>query len=351
MKNKTLFMFGFVAMIGMCAQADYSKNEDAVAMIDELVEEYDFNREVLMDVLQEADKKDDIIELMKRPAESINWFNYREIFWQEARIANGVKFIQENQEVLDRALEDYDIPAHVIAAIMGVETNYGGVMGKHRVLDALSTLGFDYPPRATFFRGELKQFLILCCEERIAPFEEDDSCTRTSDENSAGNGRSIEQLVGSYAGAMGYGQFIPSSYRNYSIDYDDDGIRDIWFNVTDAIGSVANYLAEHNWKKDGKVAEFVTLDADSTVSDHFNDSLKPSLTVAEWRELGVISESEDDLSAALFAYVADDGDPPTQEIMLGFDNFYVITRYNHSRLYARIVNDLAMAIAERIDNP
>lgn len=329
--------------------ADYSEHEELGVLIDELVSEYAFDAATLTSVFKEVKHKPIIIETMKSPAEAISWFKYRKIFMQRKRINDGVKFIQNHKEHLDKAFEEYQVPAHIIAAVIGVETNYGSNMGSFRVIDALATLGFDYPARAPFFRKELKQFLILACEERIKPFDTDDACDREHNNLSSGKGRTIYDLLGSYAGAMGYGQFIPSSYRNFAIDFDADGMRDIWSNTTDAIGSVANYFAEHQWTQGGAILEFVDTDASqSALEEHANSTLKPSKTVAEWQALGVKSTTPSTLNAALFAFKLDERDPPTLQYMLGFDNFYCITRYNHSRLYARVVYELAEEIQKKL---
>ena len=329
--------------------ADYTEHEELKILVDELVSEYSFDRNTLTSIFKEVEHKPIIIETMTSPAESISWFKYRKIFMQKKRVNDGVKFIRTHKADLDRAFEEYQVPEHIIAAVIGVETNFGSNMGSFRVIDALATLGFDYPPRAPFFRSELKQFIILACEERIKPFDTDDACEREQNNLSSGKGRTIYELVGSYAGAMGYGQFIPSSYRNFAIDFDSDGMRDIWTNTTDAIGSVANYFAEHQWTNDGVVLEIVeSVAADGVLAEYANSTLKPSKTVAEWQTLGIKSAAPSTMNAALFAYKKDEKEPPTLEYVLGFDNFYSISRYNRSRLYVRVVYELAEAIRKKL---
>ncbi|MEC7105572.1 MAG: lytic murein transglycosylase B, partial [Pseudomonadota bacterium] len=199
----------------------YLQRQDIDAYINELVQQHDFSRAELEEVFAAAQRRQDIIDLISRPAERrLNWQEYSKIFLDEQRIARGVEFWVQNKETLERAERQYGVPPEVIVAIIGVETRYGRVTGGHRVVDALTTLGFDYPPRAKFFRKELTQFLLLAREE----------------------GKNPLSLKGSYAGAMGFGQFIPSSYRHYAVDFDNDGVRDIWQNRVDAIGSVANYF-------------------------------------------------------------------------------------------------------------
>ena len=361
MKRNFVLAITLVLISWLSLHADYSEHEELTTLVDELVSEYAFDAATLMTVFKEVKHKPIIIKTMESPAEAISWYKYRNIFIQRKRINEGVKFIREYKDELDKAFEQYQVPSHIIAAVIGVETNYGSNMGSFRVIDALATLGFDYPPRAKFFRNELKQFLILACEERIKPFDTDDACAREQNNLSSGKGRTIYELVGSYAGAMGYGQFIPSSYRNFAIDFDSDGMRDIWANVSDAIGSVANYFAEHQWVRDGEILEFVEIETlqdtlseveietlHDTLSEYANSTLKPSKTVAEWQKLGVKSDAPSSINAALFAYKLDQKEPPTLQYMLGFDNFYSITRYNHSRLYARVVYELAEAIREKL---
>ena len=350
MKRKFTLATTLILISCLPLKADYSEHEKVGAVVDELVSEYSFDRTTLMSVFKEIKHRPDIIEIMDRPAETKPWFEYRDIFMQRKRINDGVRFIRKHREDMDRAFEEYQVPAHIIAAVIGIETNYGGNMGSYRVMDALATLGLDYPRREKLFRRELKQFFVLACEERIKPFDADDACERELNNLSSGQGRSIEDLKGSYAGAMGYGQFIPSSFRHFAIDFDEDGIRDIWSNISDAIGSVANYFAEHKWTKDGEIMELVEIDASKISPDeHANLKLEtPLMTVAEWQALGIKSSAPSTQTAALFAYRLNDKDPPKLQYMLGFDNFYSITRYNPSRLYARAVYELAEEIKKKL---
>ena len=227
-------------------------------------------------------------------------------------------FWRDNEAALNRAHEAFSVPPEFVVAIIGVETSYGRITGSHRVMDALATLAFDYPPRAAFFMGELTQFLLLVTEEEKDPLA----------------------IMGSYAGAMGFGQFIPSSYRAYAVDFDDDGRRDIWHNVTDAVGSVANYFERHGWRDGDTVALRVKVDGDGARAAA-NEGLAPNYDVAELRRLGVEVEAvADDAKAALFRMEAEHGD----EYWLGLHNFYVITRYNRSSMYALAVTQLAEAL-------
>jgi membrane-bound lytic murein transglycosylase B len=280
----------------------------------------------LEEIFRQAEKKDRIIELISRPAERrLQWHEYRKILVDQPRVKLGLKFWQENAETLARAELVYGVDAAIIVAIIGVETRYGRIMGSYRVVDALATLGFDYPPRAKFFLSELTQFLLLAREE----------------------GKSPLSLKGSYAGAMGYGQFISSSYRNFAVDFDDDGIRDIWSNEVDAIGSVANYFARHGWQGDSVVTQKVSVKAPSPeLLELANSSLKPNMTLHQWQELGVempVSISEDLQANAMLMRMGQLGG---SDFWLGFNDFYVITRYNHSRLYAMAVYQLSETIRQ-----
>ena len=308
------------------AADDYVGRPEVESYIASLVAEHDFSRQALEEIFRQAEKKDRIIELISRPAERrLQWHEYRKILVDQPRVKLGLKFWQENAETLARAELVYGVDAAIIVAIIGVETRYGRIMGSYRVVDALATLGFDYPPRAKFFLSELTQFLLLAREE----------------------GKSPLSLKGSYAGAMGYGQFISSSYRNFAVDFDDDGIRDIWSNEVDAIGSVANYFARHGWQGDSVVTQKVSVKAPTPeLLELANSSLKPNMTLQQWQELGVempVSMSEDLQANAMLMRM---GQPDGADFWLGFDDFYVITRYNHSRLYAMAVYQLSETIRQ-----
>ena len=312
-----------VVLLGS-ACADYTDRQDVQAYMAELAAEHHFAPDELEKVFSEARRQSSILEAIARPAERVlKWHEYREIFLKEPRIEQGLVFWRDNAAALQAASDVYGVAPEYVVAIIGVETRYGQITGGYRVLDALTTLAFDYPPRAPFFRKELTQFLLLAREEGRDPLE----------------------LSGSYAGAMGYGQFIPSSYRSYAVDFDGDGQRDIWTNTRDAIGSVANYFAVHGWQRDAEVVRQVSV-AGSLADQVANQSLDLKYTVGELQALGVqIDGLEADRKAALFRMELEDG----AEYWLGLNNFYVITRYNRSRLYALAVYQLAQAIRDRRD--
>ena len=204
-------------LVAVCAApslADYAKRTDVLGYVDELVAQHGFDRAALLSWFEAAERQERILEAIARPAERVkSWGEYRAIFLTSRRIEQGVEFWRQHESTLARAADEYRVAPEVVVAILGVETSYGRITGSFRVLDALVTLGFDYPPRAPFFRGELTQFFLLTREENRSPLD----------------------FSGSYAGAMGYGQFIPSSYRAYAVDFDGDGRRDIWKSVDDAV--------------------------------------------------------------------------------------------------------------------
>lgn len=289
--------------------------------IDEMVKEHDFNKKELTALFDKVELRPKIIEAITRPAEGKAWYEYRPIFVTPESIDGGVDFWNEHAETLARAEQTYGVPPEIITAIIGVETRYGGNTGSYRVLDALSTLAFDYPKRADFFRGELKEYLILTREEDIEPLS----------------------IKGSYAGAMGYPQFIPSSYRNFAIDFDKDGQRDLLNNMEDVIGSVANYFTEHGWQPGAAVAVPATVSGDKHTA--LLDQLKPEISLRNLKQRGVSVDTElpDDQLGALLQYETETG----MEYWIGLQNFYAITRYNHSQLYAMAVYQLSQAIREQ----
>lgn len=302
------------------ATAGYSDQPQVQAFIDDMVSKHGFSKDELTRIFEQAERRDDILELMSKPAEKrLRWFEYRKIFLTQNRIEGGVQFWQQYADILELAEAEYGVDPQVIVAIIGVETRYGKITGRHRVLDALSTLAFDYPPRSKFFTSELEQFLILTREDDI----------------------DLLSVKGSYAGAMGYGQFIPSSYRNYAVDFDASGTRDLWNSPMDIIGSVANYFKQHGWKHGGLVATPATVTGDDyqTVLDQ---GYKPNTVLDAMRHDGITPSIPlpDEMVAALMAFDQPDG----PEYWLGFNNFYVITRYNHSPLYAMAVYQLSEEI-------
>ncbi|GAA5524771.1 membrane-bound lytic murein transglycosylase B [Microbulbifer aestuariivivens] len=318
---------GLLAGLGMvlsaCAQeSGHADNPDAQAFVNHMVEKHAFNRQQMLDLMREAKRKDAILKAIQRPAEKAKpWYEYRTLFITPQSIAGGVDFWDKNRKALEDAENKYGVPAELIVAIIGVETRYGGNMGGYRVLDALATLAFNYPRRSEFFTKELENFLLLTRDQGLAPTE----------------------LKGSYAGAMGFGQFMPSSYRAYAVDFNNDGKVDIWQDTEDAIGSVANYLAEHGWQRGEPVVVLASPrpNADMTI---VNDSLKPQWTVGQLKEKGfeTTAQVSADMPANVFSLQTAQG----KEYWIGLKNFSVITSYNRSRLYAMAVYDLAQEIVK-----
>lgn len=310
-------------------QADYSQHPEAKAFIDELAQNEKLAAGQIASWLAQAERQDSILEAIARPAERTKtWAEYRPIFVQPLRLERGLVFWREHRDALARAERELGVPAELILAIIGVETHYGRITGSYRVLDALATLAFDYPPRAAFFRRELAQYLILMQELELPP----------------------ESFKGSYAGAMGYGQFMPSSYRNYAIDFDGDGFADIWNNPVDAIGSVAHYFAEHGWRRNAPVALRARAQQlpESEWSSIWNKIDKPSKPVSYWQKQGlepILPVDEQRLAQPLKL----EGVHGT-EYWLGFHNFYVITRYNRSHLYAMATYHLSRELRQAINS-
>ena len=307
---------------GIIQRGDYLQRDDVKAFIDRMQREHDLPREKLESILAQATPQQRVLELISRPAESKPWRDYRPIFVNEKRIAAGVRFWEENEDLLQRAEIRYGVPPEIITAIIGVETFYGTRMGRFPVLDSLATLGFDYAPRGPFFRKELEQFILFALEEGMDPFS----------------------LQGSYAGAMGMGQFMPSSYRQYAVDFDRDGQRDLFANSADAIGSVANYFARHKWHQGGRIATRARVKGSKYRKLKANDR-HPRYTVAALAKAGVKPARKIPAGEKL-SFLALDG-RKGKEFWLGHHNFFVITQYNHSVKYALAVYELSEAIKAR----
>ena len=290
--------------------------------IQHMVETHQFNAGELHDVFKQAKRSQRVLDAISRPAEALPWYKYRQLFVRQDRIENGRAFLGRYGGLLQKAESEYGVPAQIITAIIGVETSYGANKGNDRVIDALSTLAFHYPQRGDFFRGELEQYLLLTREQNVEPLS----------------------LKGSYAGAMGMPQFIPSSYRHYAIDFDGDGKTDIWNNPADAIGSVANYFKQHGWQPGGKVA--VPGQAiNSQYKKLVTNDLEPSVNVEQLYENGILPGEEIAPGTRVKIISLEGAD--SEEIWLGLDNFYVITRYNHSKLYAMAVYQLSEKILQQ----
>ena len=276
--------------ISLFVEGDYLAHPKSQALIDELVTNHGFEQSFVEDVLSNAVMQQKIIDSISKPAEfTWTWDRYKKLFIEDKRITNGKLFIKNNLQTLERAEKEFGVPKEVITAILGVETRYGKIQGSYRVIDSLLTLGFDYPRRAKFFRKELVDFFLL---------------TRENDLN-------INEIKGSYAGAMGYGQFISSSYRAYAIDYDGDGYADLFSSVDDAIGSIANYLYVHGWEKEGQIIY------DAYPND-VRKVFKPNKNLSKFIPLSFNEDGKD-------------------IYFIGDDNFIAITKYNISHFYAMAI--------------
>ena len=281
-------------LLSSAIYADYFNHPDSKKIIDELVEIHGFKKSYVEDVFKNATKQQKIIDSISKPAEfTWTWERYKKLFIEDKRIKNGKKFIKQNIDTLNRAEKEFGVPKEIIVSILGVETRYGKIMGSYRVIDSLTTLGLDYPRRSAFFKDELIKFFLLTRENNL----------------------DIYSIKGSYAGAMGYGQFISSSYRAYAVDFDGDDDIDLFNSVDDAIGSIANYLKVHGWKKNGKI---VTKSSPNNVREVY----KPHDSLSKFIPLSFNEGGE-------------------ENYFIGDDNFIAITKYNRSHFYAMAIYYLA----------
>lgn len=292
--------------------------------IDEMVIKHGFDTNELRILFAGTKYSDKVLQAMSRPAEGLPWYKYRNIFLKDSRITKGAAFWAKHKEALVRANDTYGVPPEIIIAIIGVETQYGQYKGKDKVMDSLATLAFHYPKRAKFFRSELEQFLLLTREQNVYPLS----------------------LKGSYAGAMGIPQFISSSYRNYAVDFDSDGKKDLWQNPVDAIGSVASYFNLHGWQA-GQVVTFPVKVTGDKINDVINNDLEPDIRADDLKKYGVILEQ--DLTETTLVKMMRFEQKNRDDYWLGLHNFYVITRYNHSALYAMAVYQLSEEIKTKYE--
>lgn len=300
--KKTLILALLGTALGSQAKVDLKQVD---AFISTVSEKHQLDPQWVRGIVSKANHQQGIIDAMNRPAEkTMEWHQYRKIFMTDQRINEGVDFWNEHKEVIEKVSGKTGVAPEYIVAIIGVETYYGRIKGNHKVLDALYTLAFDYPKRSKFFTKELEHFLLLANEQHVKPLD----------------------AKGSYAGAMGYGQFMPSSYRSYAVDYENDEKIDLLNNPQDAIASVANYLFKHGWVKGGKVVH--PIDA-KEAEDVKNNQLKPHLVNDAHKS---------------YTQLALKTDESTTQYLRGFQNFYVISRYNHSHLYVMAVHEVAQAI-------
>lgn len=290
--------------------------------VDELVNKHAFDKKELNQLFANVEIKHEVVKAMKRPAEKLPWYRYKKLFVFEEQATKGAKFWKQYERALARSSAKYGVPSEVIVAIIGVESRYGESLGKHRIIDSLTTLMLFYPRRSDFFRQEIEEFLLLAREEGLDPLV----------------------VKGSYAGAMGVPQFIASSYRHYAVDFNGDNKRDLISQPVDAIGSVAHYLKKHKWKRDEPIASDVKFSSDASPEKVVTKGLKTGTSVAQLRKHGVelASSVSNDTAVGLVALDQEQG----KLYRVGFNNFYVITRYNRSALYAMAVYELSQKIAK-----
>lgn len=285
--------------------------------IDDMVRQHGFQAAELEQLFADVQLRREVVEAMERPGEARPWHEYRKLFLTEQHVRRGLAYWKLHHEALERASREYGVPPEIILGILGVETQYGRSPNRHRVIDALATLWLQHPPRAGFFRRELEEFLLLAREQKLDP----------------------RQVRGSYAGAIGIAQFIPSSYRRYAVDFDGDGRRDLENSPADAIGSVANFLRVHGWSAMDPISDTVRLEG----TRYFwveKFGVRPVLSVRELVRYGIYPlqhTDNTDRRAALMSFEGEDG----PFYRLGYNNFYVITRYNRSKLYALAVLELS----------
>ena len=322
----SLSIFSILLLADFTVAEDYYKRDDVKTYIDQMVEKHGFDRIYLEQKFKGVVKQERAIAAMDRPAEAKPWPEYEAIFITPLRINGGVLFWKKYSDILEKAEAEFGVPASLIVAIIGVETFYGRNTGSFPVFSTLVSLSFDYPRRANFFKRELTEFLLLCRQESALQ---------------------CDKLKGSYAGAMGTGQFIASSYRNYAVDFDDDSVRDLWSSKADAIGSVANYIKKHGWMSQQPVGGYAEIDG-GDYDALLNKELKPWLSVADLKERGITLKDFDPQEPvfSLFEFENEDTNL-APKVWAGYNNFYVITRYNHSRRYAMAVHQLSQLIEQR----
>ena len=322
MRIKEIYLIPLMAMfISQSIYTDYSSKEETIQFIEYMNEKHGYDKSYLNSVFKNAAYQDKVVRIMnKQPEGTMTWQRYKGIMVNDSRISAGQEFIGRFKQELKRAEKIYGVPAEIIASIIGIETRYGRIKGNIKVIDSLSTLAFDYPRRSKFFKIQLEEFLLLSREENFDP----------------------ETIKGSIAGAMGYGQFMPDSYRDYAVDFDNDGIRDILNNPVDAIGSVANFLNKKGkWKPNTPVAikAFAVKEMQSIKS-----SFKPHMTSIDLEKFGLGANEAipNNLKFVPISLELEEG----YEYWLGFDNYQSISRYNRSKLYVMAVFEFSNALSK-----
>ncbi|OQX00696.1 MAG: lytic murein transglycosylase B [Thiothrix lacustris] len=306
---------------------DFAGDQRMVNFIENLVQTQGFDRQYLYGVFSQVRNRDDVSRLWASssndPGSPKGWNAYRDRFVTAANVQRGTEFWQQHAPYLQRAQQQYGVPAEYIVGIMGIETRWGRILGKHKVIDALTTSAITNERRSKFFFDELKNYMLMTRSERMDPLAP----------------------KGSFAGAMGYGQFMPSSFHGYAVDFNGDGVRDLW-NPQDAIGSIANYFAKHGWQPGGEVA--VPAEVSSNTYASVPDGYKVKYSMADLTRMGVSPKYGNGSAGPVHLLALSTVPNGYKEPWVGYKNFYVITRYNHSNYYAMTVHLLAQAVRERV---
>lgn len=318
-------LIGLLAANNVAAAGNGFKKAVVRKFVAEMATKYDMDTLELNRLLRHARAQPKIIAAMSRPAEGKPWHQYRDLFLTPTRIQRGAEFWASAQPWLSKAEKQYGVPAEIIVGILGVETQYGRHQGNFKVLDALTTLAFNYPERAEFFRAELEQFILLVREEHLNALT----------------------MTGSYAGAIGTPQFMPSSYRRFAVDFDGDGKKDLIGSIADTIGSVANYFAGHEWRPGQAVIASATIKGDA-YRGLLEQGMKPQTSITNLAGYGVTLAGPPPPGGELGALI-ELQTAAGPEYWVGLQNFYVITRYNHSPLYAMAVYQLAQEVRAQYD--
>ena len=325
MNRHIIFFTILIQTVTAGAEVNYIQRQEVQSYLEEIVKSYGFDKKELHKLIGGVKKQKSAIKALDRPAEAKPWHEYRNIFLTKARIEKGVLYWRKNKHFVKKASEHYKVAPEIIVSLLGIETFYGRITGRFLTLDTLVTLGFDYPRRSKFFRKELTQFLLLCREENL-------DCSN---------------VTGSHGSAMGLGQFIPSSYRAYAVDFDGDGKRDLWKSDADVLGSVANYISKHGWILNAPVAEITDLQAEP-LSPLLNKKLKPFLGLKDLQPFNITGEHFSPQEEPFILLGLQESAKNTA-VWVGYYNFYVITRYNHSRRYAMAVYQLSRELKRNIN--
>lgn len=308
-----------IPSVSLLQAAELSSHPKLEVMIDELSREEGLDKLLLENWLRSAKFKQSIIDAITRPAEGLPWHKYQRLFINDATVKNGIKFMHSHAKTLKSAELKYGVDAEVIAAIIGIETRFGTVKGNYRVLDSLYTLAVGYPRRSKFFTKELREYLILVNENNLDPLT----------------------TKGSYAGAIGIPQFMPSSYRHYAVDFNNDGTRNLVDDFEDAIGSVAAYLAKHKWRKGQPVSVALEKRQGKYLDGLHTKKLKTNVEINQLAQAGLdIADHQTDWKVGVLKLAVTNG----FEYHVGYHNFFVITTYNRSQLYAMAAHELSQKI-------